>query len=93
MVRRHVNAAGAEAADDVIHGLLAAWRDEGRAAVVASSDGGFAESLLAHRRCGLPAFLVTTGRPARRLYEAAVVRRLDGVADIDVTAAEIEDAL
>ena len=92
IVRRQVNTGDAEAADAVIHELLDRWRRESRVAVVISSDGGFAVSLAAHRRSGVPAFLVTTGRPARRLRAAAPVHLLTDAAAVRVAAGVIEGA-
>ena len=91
-VRRDVNSTAMEAADDVIHQLLDRWRVEGRVAVVASSDGGFAESLLAHRRAGLQAFLVAVERPARRLRDAAEVFVLSQPGATEEAAEAIEAA-
>lgn len=92
VVRREVNPPGSQAADAVIHDLLDRWREEGRVAVVVSSDGGFAISLAAHREAGIPALLVTPGRPARRLLAATDVYVLSDAESVERAADAIEAA-
>src|SRR5439155_27293197 len=90
--RREVSLDRDQGADDVIHHLLDAWRLERRVVVVASSDGGFDVSLAAAHLEGVPTFVVTTGKPARRLRDVAEVHRLLGPDDVAAAAAAIDEA-
>ena len=89
-VRRDVNDAAPEAADALIHELIAMWREEGRVAVVVSSDRGFDVSVVAHRRSGVPSFLAITGIPPRRVTDDAPMLVLSDDDAIDEAVEAIE---